>query len=800
MHFFIVNKIFSLGFWETVARLILRNRISILVVIFLITVFLTTQWKNIQFSFTEANLLPKDHEANIAYDKFLEKFGDEGDLVLLSIKNQSFFEPKIILAWQELMDTLAKNPNVEGVMSPSNLKVLKKNNSTETFDLVDFLDLKKIDNPNYLKQKEKEFYEQLPFYEQLVFNKKSKAFRAGIYLKKNIINTKKREKFISNDLIPLIKTFEEKYKVDIITSGMPYVRTLNSQNIISEMNVFILVSLGVTSLIFFLFFRSFRATFISMGIVIISVMWSFGILGLLGYQITVLTAIIPPLLIVIGIPNCIFLITKYQQEVKIHGNQAKSLQRVVSKIGNATLMTNITTAIGFATFIFTNSQLLIEFGVLASINILLLFLLCLLVIPIIYSFMALPKEKHLEHLNKTYLNKFINWLEHVVKEKSITVYITSVVLLVIGIIGVFQMRISGGLLDDMPKQADFFKEIKYYDEEFNGIMPLEILIDTGRKKGVLKSSTLKKLNELEEEIAEYPELSKSLSVLNLVKYSKQAYYNGNPEYYELPTSQEQSFILSYAKSSTKKEDNNMLKTYVDSTGQYARMTVFIKDIPTSKMVEIQEGLRKSIDKIFNDKRYKVSFTGKAYVFQEGTNYLVKNLVVSLGIAILLIAGFMAYLFRNIKMIIISLVPNLLPLILTAGLMGIFDIPLKPSTILVFSIAFGISVDDTIHFLAKYRQELKANHWRIRKSVIKSLRETTAGMSYTSIVLFFGFSTFMISSFGGTVALGGLVSLTLVFAMLSNLVLLPVLLMSLEKTIANEKEFKEPKIDILTETE
>ena len=335
-----------------------------------------------------------------------------------------------------------------------------------------------------------------------------------------------------------------------------------------------------------------------MGIVIISVMWSFGILGLLGYQITVLTAIIPPLLIVIGIPNCIFLITKYQQEIKIHGNQAKSLQRVVSKIGNATLMTNITTAIGFATFIFTNSQLLIEFGVLASINILLLFLLCLLVIPIIYSFMALPKEKHLEHLNKTYLNKFINWLEHVVKEKSITVYITSLVLLVVGIIGIFQMRISGGLLDDMPKQADFFKEIKYYDEEFNGIMPLEILIDTGRKKGVLKSSTLKKLNELEEEIAEYPELSKSLSVLNLVKYSKQAYYNGNPEYYELPTSQEQSFILSYAKSSTKKEDNNMLKTYVDTTGQYARMTVFIKDIPTSKMVEIQEGLRKSIDKIF----------------------------------------------------------------------------------------------------------------------------------------------------------------------------------------------------------
>lgn len=787
-----------MGFWEAIARLILRNRIGIIVIILALTTFFITQWKQIQFSFTEANLLPKDHEANVAYDKFLDKFGDEGDLVLLSIKDQSFFEPNTIIAWQELMTTLAKNSNVESVMSPSNLKILKKNNATETFDLVDFLDIKKIDNPTYLKEKEKEFYEALPFYEQLVFNSKTKAFRAGIYLKKDIINTQKREKFITDDLIPLINSFEKNQKVDVIVSGMPYVRTLNSLNIISEMNIFILVSLGVTSFIFFLFFRSFRATFISMSIVIISVMWSFGILGLLGYQITVLTAIIPPLLIVIGIPNCIFLINKYQQEVKIHGNQAKSLQRVVSKIGNATLMTNVTTAIGFATFIFTNSQLLKEFGVLASINILALFLLCLLVIPIIYSFMALPKQKHLEHLNKTYLNKFVNWLEHVVKEKSITVYLTSVVLLVVGIIGIFLIRISGGLLDDMPKQAGFFKEIEYYDEEFNGIMPLEILIDTGRKKGVMKSTTLKKLNALDEEIAEFPELSKSLSILNLVKYSKQAYYNGNPEYYELPTNQEQSFILSFAKSSTKKGDNNMLKTYVDSTGQYARMTVFMKDIPTSKMVDIQDNLKKSIDKIFDNKQYKVSFTGKAYVFQEGTNYLVKNLIISLGIAILIISLFMAYLFRNVKMILISLVPNILPLILTAGLMGIFGIPLKPSTVLVFSIAFGISVDDTIHFLAKYRQELKANNWRIRKSVIKSLRETTVSMSYTSIVLFFGFSTFMISSFGGTVALGGLVSLTLVFAMLSNLVLLPVLLMSLEKTIANEKEFKEPKIDILSE--
>jgi len=527
-------------------------------------------------------------------------------------------------------------------------------------------------------------------------------------------------------------------------------------------------------------------------------MWAFGTLGLLGFEITVLTAIIPPLIIVIGIPNCIFLINKYQQEVKKHGNQAKSLQRVISKVGNATLMTNLTTAAGFATFIVTDSELLTEFGIIASINIVLLFILCLLVIPIIYSFMPLPKDKHLEHLNKTYTKTFVNWTEKTVKNRSISIYITAIVLLVLSIVGIYQMKISGSLIEDMPKKTGFFKDILFFEEEFDGVMPLEIMIDTKRKKGVMKLSTLRKMEEVQEIISEIPELSQPMSIVNVVKYSKQAYYNGNPDYYELPTAQEQGFILSYAKNATQNSKENFMKSYVDSTGQYARITTFMKDIGTEKMEKIEEKLWDKINKVFPPDRYTVTLTGKALVFQKGTNYLVTNLVLSLLFAIVLISLFMAYLFRSFKMVLISLIPNLLPLIITAGLMGYLGVPIKPSTILVFSIAFGISVDDTIHFLAKYRQELQANNWKIRKSVFNALRETGVSMFYTSIVLFFGFSVFMISSFGGTVALGGLVSATLLFAMLSNLLLLPALLLSLEKTIANQEEFLQPTIDILVE--
>ncbi len=786
------NK-FNTGFWANTARIILRNRVLILIVLACCTVFLAMQWKNMRFTFTEANLLPDQHPVNIEYNKFLDVFGEEGNLIVLAVKDSSLFTPKNFNLWNKLSKQLNAFPEVDLIISIDNLQTLVKDSEKEEFKLEPFFvePQKTTEEIEALKTR---LFEKLPFYEGLLFNKETQTIRIAAYLDKDIVNTTVRKDFIFNDFNPLIERFEEESQLDVRVSGMPYIRTLNSQNIVDEIGLFIGGALLVTSLIFFFFFRSFRATLISMLVVIIGVMWAFGILGLLHYEITVLTALIPPLIIVIGIPNCIFLINKYQQEVKKHGNQAKSLQRVISKIGNATLMTNVTTAAGFATFIVTESKLLKEFGIVASINILVIFILSLLIIPTVYSFMSLPKSKHLKHLNKSWVEGFVNWMEKTVKNYRISVYVVSLILLIASIIGIYQIKISGSLIEDMPKKTVFFKDIRFFEEEFDGIMPLEIMIDTKRRNGVLKLSTLKRMQDVEEIIRETPELSDPLSVVNLVKYSKQAYYNGNPNYFQLPNGQENNFILSYAKKSS--SNANLLESFVDSTGQIARITTFMKDIGTEKMERIEENLWTKINKAFPPDRYNVSMTGKAFLFTKGTKYLVKNLVISLSLAIVLIALFMAYMFRSFRMIIVSLIPNLLPLLITAGMMGFIGIPIKPSTILVFSIAFGISVDDTIHFLAKYRQELEENRWKIRRSVYGALRETGVSMFYTSIVLFFGFSVFMISSFGGTVALGGLVSATLVFAMLANLILLPSLLLSLERNIANKEVLKKPNFKIL----
>lgn len=790
-------KLFSNNFWDFIARKILRNKIGILLGIVVITILLSTQWKYMRFTYTEANLLPDDHEVNIKYNEFLKVFGEEGNLIVLGIKDPNLFTVEKLNAWNNLSESFKSAPEVETVVSIKDLQRLVKDTDKEQFKLEPFIK-DSIQSIAQIETLQDELFNKYPFYDNFLFNKESKTVRTAIYLKKDIVNTPARKDFVLNNLEEKIKEFEGLNDMQVRVSGMPYIRTLNAQNIVDEINLFVLAALLVTSVIFFFFFRSFRATIISLVVVCIGVMWTLGILGMLKYEITVLTALIPPLIIVIGIPNCIFLINKYQHEVKSHGNKVKSLQRVITKVGNATLMTNVTTASGFATFILTESTLLKEFGVVASLSILAIFVLCLLIIPIIYTFLPYPKDRHLQHLNKRWIGGFVNWMEHMVREKRITIYITSLVLLVVCIIGIYQIRISGSLIEDMPKKAQFFKDIRFFEEEFNGIMPLEIMVDTKRKKGVMKLSTLKRMDKIEEFIVETPELSKPISVVDLVKYSKQAYYNGNPKYYQLPTSQENSFILSYAKNSS--SDVDLLSNFVDSTGQYARITTFMKDIGTDRMERIQENLQEKIANTFPEDRYNVTMTGKALVFQKGTKYLVKNLAISLSLAILLISLFMAYMFRSFRMIMVSLIPNLLPLVVTAGLMGYLGVPIKPSTILVFSIAFGISVDDTIHFLAKYRQELQANNWKIKKSVYGALRETGVSMFYTSIVLFFGFSVFIISSFGGTVALGALVSVTLLFAMLSNLLLLPSLLLSLERNIANKEVLKEPAINIIPEEE
>ena len=487
---------------------------------------------------------------------------------------------------------------------------------------------------------------------------------------------------------------------------------------------------------------------------------------------------------------------KYYQEYKVHSNKIKALARMIQTVGTPMILTNLTTAVGFGAFVITNNHMLVQFGIITSISIVLVFILSLILVPTFFSLLPKPKFRHMKYLDRKSLSFIIDFVKRIVSNNRPTIYILSLVIIILGIWGMSLLKTTGNVVDDIPKDNRISTDLKFFEQEFNGVLPFEIQIDTKKKKGVMQMSTLKRLSKLQDTLRTYSEFSKSLSVADLVKIAKQAFFNGAPDKYSLPNSQEKIFIMKYLPKEYS-GNTSVIKSFVDSNMQFTRVTVQMQNIGSHEIDALLDDLKPKIDSLFKPHKYNVVLTGTSVVFLKGTGYLVKNLMYSLLLAILIIAILMTVLFRSIKMATIAILPNLLPLILTAALMGFLSINIKPSTVIIFSIALGISVDNTIHFLSRYRLALKASNWNIKYSVMYALEETVQSMIYSSIVLFLGFSVFMFSSFGGTQSLGKLISFTLLVAMMSNLILLPSLLLTLDKRIS-KKQFKEPFLEIFDE--
>ncbi len=861
--------------WKLISNLILRNRITIICVLVVMTIFLGYNATKVQLQYEFNKLLPSNDPTFLAYEDFKGNFGHDGMMVVIATNEADFYSERKFNAWLQMGDSLKnlkvkvieddqiKMENVvDSIFSEGHLYNIIKNKEEFKFSLEEIiqhypLNSKEVDSiENVIKN--------LKFYEDIVYRDSSNLHLMMLFLNKDIFNSNNRGTLI-DDIYDLAMSYDQ-YFSNLRFSGLPFIRSVTMFKVKSELGLFVFLALIVTSILLFLFFRSYKVVFISLIVVIVGVVWSMGVISLFGYEITALTGLIPPLIIVIGIPNCVYLINKYQQEYKNHGNKIKALDRVIQKVGNATFLTNATTAMGFGTFVFTHSDIMKEFGVVASINIICMFFISICLVPIIYSFLSPPKSKHTKHLDRKWMFKSVDYLVYFTTKKRKQVYIITGILLLIGLYGMTWMHTTGNIVDDLPKSDQVVKDLKYFEKELNGVMPFEIVL-TYNDTVYESFSNISKIQKLQLELKKEQYLSKSLSIVDAMKFISQSYANGKSSKYNLDfsKSKDQKYFSRVIKSKYFKNtfvnndegnNNGFVGTFLDSTHHKTRITLQIADIGTAAMDSLITRINNTIESVVNpeinslkdaiendsifyfySENNKVKFrvqqvltngeltklnefpssfsaidsiygvekfhesikstvehmhvksdiTGTGVLYTKGTTYLVKNLFISLIIAIFVIAILMSFLFKSWRMVLVSLLPNLIPLIFTSALMGYFGIPIKPSTILVFSIAFGISIDDTIHFLAKYRQELKTKN--IKDSVEISIKETGVSMIYTSIILFFGFSIFIASNFGGTQALGLLVSLTLFVAMLTNLVLLPSLLLSLEKLIVT-KTFKE----------
>jgi uncharacterized protein len=778
--------------WKYIAAKILRNKLICLIVIAIITAFMIFETCQIKLSYDFARVLPSDDPAYVGYMDFKKKFGEDGNVMVIGFKSPDLFQTQLFNDWSKLNGNVKSIKGIKDVLSLTSLLNVYRNDSLNKFEF------KSISVGNSFSKLEldsiKNLIYSLPFYDGLVYNKETGATLMAITFNNQDLNSAHRLEMVK-EIVTAADAFSAANNIKIHYSGMPYIRSHVMEKVSGEMGLFMTLAVIVTAVILWLFFRSFSSVIVSLIVAAIGVVWSLGVMQLFGYRITILSGLIPPLIIVIGIPNCVFLINKYHSEYVKHTNKIKALSRTISSMGGTLFLANVTTAIGFGVLYYTSSPLLVEFGVVAAIGVMLTFMISMVIAPIFLNFISAPKTKHTTHLEAKFINKILAKVDFWVHNKRTQIYLTISVITLIGFWGMTKMNVLGYVVDDLPKKDPVYEDLSFFEKNFKGVLPFEIVIDTKKPDGVFSdnASILYKINKLQKTFANYPEFSEPLSIAEGVKFSYQAYRGGNPKYYKVPGATDLKKLSEY--SGTLTGQQNKLKFFIDSTKEFTRISFQMADVGSVRIKKLVGELKPKIDSIFPPEEFRVELTGHSLVFLKSNDYLLKNLYESLAIEIILETLVALALFRSLRIIILSKIPVLIPLVITAGVMGFLGINFKPTTILIFSIAFGISSDGTIYFLTKYRQELKVQGRSVAQAISHTIKETGLSMIYTAIILFSGFAIFAASSFGGTVALGILVSLTLLVAMCTNLIMLPAILLSIDKRKSRREALQIPLIDI-----
>ncbi len=764
--------------WNKIAELIIRNRLFWIGLIIVSTIYMGYQASRIQLSYEFARILPANDPIEQEYQRFRKLFGEDGSLMVIGYQSSDMYKLDNFNDWYDLSQAIKKHEGIKNVISLTNLIDLKVNETTKRFDVKPLLTQKPKSQAEVDSIKDK--IANLKFYEGMVVNSKTNTTLMAITFNEKDLNSKKRISIVQ-EIRDLAHQFELKHKTTLHFSGMPFIRTATMQKVSHEMELFMGLAVLVTAAILWFFFRSIRFTLVSILVVLIGVVFSVGTLVMMGYKITMLTGLIPPLLIVIGVPNCIFLINRYQAELLAHGDKQLAIRNMITGIGLSTFLANMTTAIGFGVFYFTNSSLLVEFGVVSALNVMVTYVLCLVLVPISVYYMGLPQVKHLKHLDGQWAKKFLSWIDHTVHNNRPAIYLTALVVVLVSAYGVTKINVIGYVVDDLPKKDPIYTDLRFFEENFNGVLPFEIMIDTKRKNGVFdnQAEALYKIKSLQNRLKQYKEFSKPLSIVEAVRFLYQSYKGGEARYFIMPSVFELSKLSEYLQTDSSSA-SKQIKPFLNDDKSITRISYQMADVGSVRIKELMKEIQPQVDEIFPKDQYKVSLTGHSLVFLKSNDYLLGNLYESLLIAIVLIALVGMVLFRSIPIIILSKLPCLIPLALTAGIMGFFDIHFKPSTILIFSITFGIASDGTVYFLTRYRQELEDKGNSVRESITNTIFGTGLSMIYTAIILFCGFSIFAASSFGGTAAMGVMVSITLLIAMCTNLILLPALLLTINR--------------------
>ena len=774
--------------WSSYAKILLSNRKTFLTGLVLLTVVMAYFGKDAKISNDFSKVIPENHYIKKEFRQFQEEFGQDGNILLIGTEDKKLFDLDFYNHWYDLGKSIEELEYVEQVLSVAHCSVLKRDTVNDRFNVEQLVKEK----PGTQQEVDslRQAFLKLPFYEGLLYNPESGAGLMAVTINKDILMDKRGVQ-TTKKIIAEADQFAGTQNDGLHYSGLMYLRLLRHTEIVNDMKTTLILAVLMAALILWLLFRSFRTMLFPMFVVLIGIAVALGAIVLLGFEISILTGLIPPLVVVVSVPDCVYLINYYHIELQKHGNKHKAIETSIEKIGYVIFFANLTTAIGFSVFAFSSSVILREFGIIAGIVIATLFVVAIILVPILLSYFPIPQGRHINHLKANAFNGFLDTLVEWTAKKGKQIQWGTALLVLIALIGIVQIKARGYLFDDVPKDSKAYSNLKFFERHFEGVLPFEIVIDSKKKKGITTSANLKRLDKVSRIFEKDTAFTRPISLVEGLKFATQAFYKNSPEHYKLPNQFDRGFVYKFLSRMEEGKSKNLFASFSDSLQQKARISMQMKDVGSHRFPQILDSIQTQMTSIFDTSKYDITYTGSSLISYRGYNFLVNGLVSSVLLAFLLISLVVAFIFRSPKMILIALLPNIIPLLITAGMMGYFDIYLKPSTVLIFSIAFGISVDFTIHFLAKYRLELALQKNDIAQAIATSLHETGRSMIYTAIILFFGFIVFITSGFEGTLYMGILTSFTIIVALMTNLLLLPSILMNFYKPVQTVPEI--PKI-------
>lgn len=743
--------------------LLLRGRYVWLFLVGAVSAYMGWRARSVEITQDFIKVVPEDDPDYQAYRRFKQEFGEDAGLVLIGLTLPKSDNAAYWASLRKLADTLEKLSGIQQVIGLPTVPYFV--GQGERF----------VRSPLPLPTNRREWdslRKSLPLYEGLLWDRSGESLLLLVQVDSLTLHTRAKHQLLDR-VEEVVEEWAQVLGVEAHFAGVPYLRHYVAQLLPRELWLFTAGSLLLTVLALWIYFRSWYAMGFPVFLLGLASVWTVGIIGIYGFKLTLLTALLPPVIIILGIPPSIYMLSEYHRLYVAKGSKVAAITEMLRQLGLVTFMIHANTAFGFLTLYLTNVVPLQEFGIVAFWGTLSTYVLTVLLLPSFFMLLPEPKERHLRHLTNRWVVRVVRWVGSVVERRRRWVYGVTVMLFVVGVGGVWQLQAVSYMADDLPSEARVMQDLAFFEERYGGTMPFEIVIEAKQPQGLRRLRTLRSLSALQDSLAKYPELSRSLSLADFLKAARQAFWGGSPAAYGLPQPEELPTLLRITRQG---EGPQLLGKLVDSAYQRTRLTTFVKDVGSVEMPRLLARIRSDIQACFGEEAERVHITGTTLIFLKAIDYLVDNLVWSLVATFLLVALQMFFLYGSFRIMLISMGVNLLPLFLVAGLMGYLSMPVKPSTALIYEMAFGIVVDSAIHFLSSYQWYYRRHPLPARAAVV-SVHHTGALITYTSFVLLMGFGIFIFSSFGGTRALGILTALSLGIGLFSNLFLLPALLVS-----------------------